>query len=40
VVDDEVPEDTRDLLRASRIVPWQASRLEDLALRIRSELRL
>jgi hypothetical protein len=40
VVDDEVPEDTSDLLRASRIVPWQASRLEDLALRIRSELHL
>ncbi len=38
VVDDEVPNDTLDLLRESHIAAWKASKLEQLAVGIRQEL--
>jgi len=40
VVDDQVPADTRELLSSSDIVTWEASRLDELAMQIRGELRL
>ena len=38
VVDDEVPDDTFDLLRESHIAAWEASKLNQLAVGIRQEL--
>ncbi len=40
VVDDQVPRDTLELLEESDIRPWQASKLDELALAIRGELGL
>lgn len=39
VVDDAVPEETRELLASSDITSCQASRLDELAMQIRNELR-
>jgi len=40
IVGDALATDTRELLESSRIRPWAVSRLDDLALEIRDELRL
>jgi hypothetical protein len=40
VVADDLPQDTRTLLESSQIRPWAVSRLDDLALAVRDELRL
>jgi hypothetical protein len=40
VLDEGVQDDVRELLSSSDIAPWEASRLEDLALAIRTDLRL
>ena len=40
VVADELPDDTRALLESSQIRPWAVSELEELAVAVRSDLRL
>lgn len=40
VVADKLPDDTEGLLRASQIEPWRVSRLDELAVAIRTEMGL